>query len=303
MNWLDGSVKTTVKLRESLSRHTSFKIGGRARYFTQPRGIKELKLLINRAKRYNIPVLVIGSGSNILVSDSGVKALVIRLNAAFFRTVSSRGDYIEAGAGLSLGRLAAVSAKLGLSGAEFLSGIPGTLAGALVMNAGITEGAKSAPGKVRSIGDLVQSATVMGRDGKIKVLKKKDLKFGYRKSNFSGYIILSALLKLKKEERSVIVNRISGYLSLRKDKLDLSRPSAGCVFKNPAGNSAGRLIDLCGLKGAAVGGACVSQKHANFILNTGNASANDVLDLMAKIKRRVKKKFGVRLQPEIKIWK
>ncbi|MDD4895102.1 MAG: UDP-N-acetylmuramate dehydrogenase, partial [Candidatus Omnitrophica bacterium] len=185
--------------------------------------------------------------------------------------------------------------RRGLSGAEFLAGIPGTIGGALVMNAGIAK-------DNCSIKKLVENVTVMDYNGNIKVLNKKDLKFGYRESGLSKYIILSALLKFNKKSKKHIRDTIKAYLEYRKLTQDLSKPSAGCIFRNPPGNSAGRLIDLCGLKGKKVGKVAVSGKHANFIVNLGNGSASDVLKLAGFIRKRVKNQFNINLIPEIKIW-
>lgn len=299
--WKDLKIK--IGQRRPLKRHTSFRIGGPARFFCEPKDASELKLLINRAKRYNISVLVIGSGSNILAADAGVEALVIRLSAAFFRKISIRNGIIESGSGVTLGALLMRAARRGFSGAEFLAGIPGTVGGALAMNAGITAEDRRQKTEIRAIGDLAESVTVMDRNGRIKKLEKKDLRFSYRKSNLGKFIVLNARFKLKKQNKRLIRNRISGYLDLRKDKLDLSHPSAGCIWRNPPHDSAGRLIDACGLKGKKIGGACVSRKHANFILNRNNAGSGDVLKLMALIRKKVKNKFNLILEPEIKIWK
>jgi len=273
--------------------HTTFKIGGPAKYFIEPKDTHELKLLLSSIKRYNIPLLVIGGGSNILVNDRGVRAIVLSLNPPIFKKISFHNNHVFAASGVALSRVIRLAQKQGLSGLEFLSGIPGRVGGALAMNAGI-------PGE--NIGDLVEEASVMDYNGNIKNLNKKKIKFGYRASSLSKYIILSARLKLIKKDKQEIKNRIKRYLSRRKLTQDLSWSSAGCIFKNPKGVSAGELIDLCGLKGKRIGGACISRIHANFILNLGQARARDVLKLMDLAKKDVKKKFNVSLEPEIKIW-
>jgi UDP-N-acetylmuramate dehydrogenase len=292
MNWWKG-LKVKVKLNEPMKAYTTFKIGGPARYFIEPFDAEALKLLLKTLKRYNIPFLVMGAGSNILANDKGVAAAVLRLNAASFKKISIRNHCIDAGAAAMLGRIIACAQKHGLSGLEFLAGIPGTVGGALAMNAGV-------PGD--SIGDTVEEVRVMDYCGRVKTIKKKDITFGYRKSSLAKYIILSARLKLSAGNKNEIRNKISRNLRHRWSVHDLSRPSAGCAFKNPDGISAGRLMDLCGLKGKRIGRACISHKHANFILNMGNANSSDVLRLMNLARDQVKKKFKISLEPEIIIW-
>ncbi len=292
MNWWKD-LKIKIKFQELMKDHSTFKIGGPAKYYLEPRDTQQLKLLLKSVNRDKIPILVIGAGSNILVGDNGIKALVLRLNSPFFRRISLHNHRLSVACGVSLNQIVRVSQRKGLSGLEFLSGIPGTLGGALAMNAGIPE---------RNIGDLVENVRVMDYQGKIKTLNKEEIKFGYRTSNLSKYIILNAQLKLVKKDKQEIKNRIKKYLNRRKSTQDLSSVSAGCIFKNPKGNQAGRLIDLCGLKGKTIGDACISRIHANFILNLGNATARDVLRLMDLAKREVKKKFNITLEPEIKIW-
>jgi len=211
------------------------------------------------------------------------------------KKLSYRDNYLNVGSGVLLSRVVLFAQDYGLSGAEFLAGIPGTVGGALAMNAGIAQ-------DNRSIAELVESVTVMDYRGNRKILNKKDIRFGYRTSSLSKYIILSALIKLNRKNKEQINDKIKAYLKYRKLTQDLSKPSAGCIFRNPTGNSAGRLIDLCGLKGKRIGGAGVSLKHANFILNLENAAARDVLQLTDLIKKEVRKKFNIDLKPEIKIW-
>jgi UDP-N-acetylmuramate dehydrogenase len=292
MSWQEN-FKGTIRKKEPLKRHTSFKIGGPADYFLAPKDSLDLKFLITSLKRYKIPFFILGAGSNLLVTDKGLKAAVIKLEAAAFRKNIFQNNYVEAGSGLSLARLINESRGCGLSGLEFLAGIPGTVGGALAMNAGAWG---------HSIGELVDSVTVMDRRGLIRTLKKNEIKFKYRLSGLDAYIILSAVLRLKPATPEKIRQAIARYLAFRRKSQDSSRPNAGCVFKNPAGRSAGELIDRAGLKGMACGGAVVSGRHANFILNRDNASASDILKLMHMIKGQVKKKYNVVLKPEIRIW-
>lgn len=293
MNW-EKKLKGKVKFGEPLKNKTTFKIGGKARFFVEPQDSCDLKLLLAAAKVKKLPVLLIGAGSNILASDAGISAIVVKLSEPFFKKISLRGRSIEAGSGVSLASLIDFARKRGLSGLEFLSGIPGTLGGALAMNAGAWG---------RNIGELLEEAVVMDKRAKEIILKKDDIKSGYRRSSLSKYIIIRASLRLRPKNKKEISAKISEYLKRRCVSQDTSLPNAGCIFRNPAENSSGRLIDLCGLKGKNLGGAVISRKHANFILNQNAASFNDVLKLMALIKNKVKNKFKLTLQPEIKIWK
>ncbi len=294
MNWWKN-LKGKIKLREPLKRHTTFKIGGPAEFFIEPKDADDLKTLLSLAKKHKFPVFVIGGGSNLLVSDKGVSGVVLRLSAPYFNKISYKGNYLSTGCGVWLNRVIASAGSRGLSGAEFLAGIPGTIGGALAMNAGIAK-------DNCSIQKLVESVTVMDYNGNTKILNKKGLKFGYRKSNLSKYIILSALLKLNKKNKKQVGNAVKAHLEYRRLTQDLANPSAGCIFKNPLGNSAGRLIDLCGLKGKKIGRIAVSGKHANFIINLGNGRASDVLKLAGFIRKKVKSRFNINLTPEIKIW-
>lgn len=291
MNWpknLDVSLERGVWLAP----RTTLKLGPKAMAFVSPRSISGLKELLVFLKKNRIPFRVIGGGSNILACGRRLDCAVISLSA--FRKIIPRGaSLVEAGSGASLGRIVRFCAKRGLSGAESFSGIPGTLGGALVGNAG-------AWGK--NISDLVEKIRVMDYNCRVKILNEKEAGFGYRASGLSRYIVLGATLRLKKSRKRLIAQRMKKYSELRRQKQELSCPSAGSVFKNPGGGRAGRLIEACGLKGRRIGGAGISLKHANFIVNRGGAKASDVLKLMALIKRRVRQKFGVVLEPEIKIW-
>ncbi|MFA6130020.1 MAG: UDP-N-acetylmuramate dehydrogenase [Candidatus Omnitrophota bacterium] len=287
---LSKKIKTNVKLSEL----TSFKVGGTAKFFFQAKSIEELQEALILAKRTGITVFILGAGSNILVSDSGLDGLVIKLSGDFLKLKHQRGVYLEAGGALKLNQLILYAKNKGLSGLEFLSGIPGTLGGALAGNAG-------AWGK--SIGDQVKEARVLDYSGKLKLFGAKELKFSYRKSNLDKYIIISAKLKLRKADEDAIGSRMKGYILQRNKTQGNNLPSAGCIFKNPAKNTAGKLIDACGLKGKSKGGAVISRVHANFILNKDKAATRDILFLMDLMQKKVKEKFKVDLEPEIKIWR
>ena len=307
-NW-QRLLKGKVKLNEPLKLHTHYRIGGPAKLFFQPETIADLKSLVSSLKKNKIPFFVIGAGSNILVSDKGIGGAVIHLNSPDFRKISVKDNYIESGSGAFLGSLLVLARDNTLTGAEFLTGIPGTVGGALMMNAGAWG---------HSIGELVEKVDLLDYNGRRIVFSKNDLSFSYRKSGLEKYIILSAKFKLVKGNRKLIAQRIQDYQKRKMKAQDFSRPSCGCVFKNPtfapganrncAGVpsweiSAGKLIDSCGLKGRKSGGAVVSLKHGNFILNQDGARAADVLKLISLIKKEVKKKFNINLQPEVKIWR
>lgn len=288
------SLNKRVKLNEPLKLHTTFKIGGPAKYLFEPKDIDELKLAVNLAKNNKIKIFILGNGSNLLVLDRGVSAIVIKLSGEHFRKIIFKFNSLRTGAGVLLQELIKRSSLRGLSGFEFLSGIPATVGGALMMNAGTPS---------FSISDLVEQIKVMDYNGKIKILKKQDLKFAYRQSHLSKFIILEAVFKLRKSSVNKIKNTIRECWKRRSQTQELSWASAGCVFKNPRLDSAGRLIDLCGLKGRQSGQAFISDKHANFIINKGKASSQDILKLMGMIKKEVKKKFNIELEPEIITWK
>ena len=293
MNWLK-QLKGRVKRGEPLSKHTTFRIGGRADFFIEPKDEADLKGLLCSLKKEKIPVLLIGSGSNLLIGDKRLDSAVIRLSAPFFRKIRLQGNILEAGAGVSMAFLLQYACANDLTGLEFLAGIPGSVGAGLVMNAGI-------PG--HNIGDRVLDVGVMDYRGKTRSLKKKDIGFAYRKSGLGGYIVTDARFKLTAGSRRKIGDQIKSILEKRREGQDYSHHSAGCVFKNPKRLSAGKLIDACGLKGRHIGGAYVSDKHANFIINKGNARASDVLKLMRLIQNKVKTKFKIKLEPEIKIWR
>lgn len=290
MNWWKD-LKGKVRFEVLLKHYTTFKIGGPAKFFFEPEDSSDLRLLLKSVTA--IPIFVLGRGSNILVSDKGVNGIVLRLSSAYFKKLSLKNDYLEVASGVSLNRLIGYAQDHGLGGLEFLAGIPGTLGGAVMMNAGVP---------LKNIGDLVENVTVIDYNGNIKILDKKNIKFGYRKTNLSNYIILSAGLRTVKKNKQEIRDGIDRYLVFRSQTQDLSKPSVGCIFKNPKRDSAGRLIDLCGLKGKRMGDACISQRHANFILNLKNARARDVLRLMELVKGEVRDRFNITLRPEIKIW-
>ncbi|MBQ7986388.1 MAG: UDP-N-acetylmuramate dehydrogenase [Clostridia bacterium] len=281
-----------IKKNELLKNHTSFKIGGPADEFAEVYNEEELKELIEYAKNKGIPYTIMGNGSNLLVSDKGIRGLVIKL-AKGFDSVEVQGDKIIAKAGILLSKLANVALENGLSGLEFASGIPGTLGGAIYMNAGAYGG---------EMKDVVGKVTYLS-NGEIKTAEKGELDFGYRHSRFSGKedIVLSAEILLEKADKTEIRAKMDDFKERRCSKQPLSMPSAGSTFKRPEGYFAGKLIEDAGLKGKAIGGAQVSEKHSGFVVNTGDATCQDVLDLIKFIQDTVYDKFKVKLETEVKM--
>ena len=292
MNWWKN-LKGKIKRREALSNHTSFGIGGRADFFIEPEDSEDLRLLLKLAGKNKLKLLFIGSGSNILAKDTDIKKIVVHLNSGNFTKVKFENNYCEAGSGVTLLQLIRQVSSRGLGGLEFLAGIPGTVGGAVIMNAG-------AWGK--EIADSLVDISVMDYNGNVRVLVRNKIKFAYRSSGLDKYIILGVRFKLNKATPDQIKNRIDKYLKDRRKNQGFAFPNAGCIFKNSRNNTAGKLIDLCGLKGSKAGGAVISEKHANFILNINKAKASDVLKLMKLVKIKVKRNFKINLEPEIKIW-
>ncbi len=280
-----------IKKNELMKNHTSFKIGGPADEFCEVKSVGEIKELIEYAKAKGICYTVIGNGSNLLVGDKGIRGLVIKIAKGFDNT-EINGETITSESGILLSRLAKIALKNSLSGLEEVSGIPGTLGGAIYMNAGAYGG---------EMKKVVKRVTYLG-DGEIKTARGDELDFGYRKSMFSekDLIILSAELELKKGDYDEIKSRMEDYKERRTSKQPITVPSAGSTFKRPEGYFAGKLIEDAGLKGFSLGGAEVSEKHSGFVVNTGDATAKDVLDLIEHIKNTVFEKFGVTLCEEVK---
>ena len=282
---------------EPMKKHTSFKIGGNADLFVSVKTEEELKQILNYAKQKQIPVTIIGNGSNLLVSDDGVRGIVIKIDIQYFN-VQNKEDEVEVivGSGNKMMSLALQLKNQEISGFEQLSGIPGTIGGAVYMNAG-------AYGK--EMKDIVISTKCMNMDGKVFELSNKEQQFEYRSSIFSKnkYIILETKFKLQRGKKEDIEEQMNEYLNQRKAKQPLEYPSAGSTFKRQEGIITAKLIDECGLKGHKIGGAMVSKKHAGFIVNTGNATAKDVLELIKYVKDKVFEKFNVRIEEEIRVLK
>lgn len=278
-----------IVCNELMKNHTTFKIGGPCDEFCEVTSKEEIAELIEYAKAKNIPYTIIGNGSNLIVSDKGIRGLVIKI-AKGFDKIEVNGTRIVAEAGVLLSRLANTALKHSLSGLEFASGIPGTLGGAIYMNAGAYGG---------EMKDVVKSVTYL-KDGEI--CKTDNPDFGYRHSMFSNtdLIILSVEMELINGECGEIKAKMEDFSKRRTEKQPLTQPSAGSTFKRPEGHFAGKLIEDAGLKGYSIGGAMVSEKHSGFVVNTGNATCSDVLGLVEHIQKTVYDKFGVKLEPEIK---
>lgn len=298
MNYPKGLIKGSMKVGEPLLRHTSFKIGGPAALWAEPKDTAELKKIIKFSRKNRIRTFVVGGGTNVLASDKGFKGIVLHLGSSFFKNITMRGTAVSVGAGYSVPALVRLCCDKGLSGLESLIGIPGTVGGAVYMNAG----GWSSP-LYKNIGDYIISLKVMDYEGNIKILKKDDIKFGYRRSNLSPFIILMAVLELGREKSSILISRCSKFLKMKREKQVLDMPSAGCVFKNPDNFqfTTGQMIDMLGLKGARIGGAEISRRHANFIINKKGASCNDVLKLIDLINKKVMKNYKIPLELEIKV--
>ncbi|MGE3961207.1 MAG: UDP-N-acetylmuramate dehydrogenase [Dehalococcoidia bacterium] len=281
---------------EPLSRHTYLRLGGPAAYFGTPETLQDLDRMVQWAHDVRLPVRVAGGGSNVLVADAGVEALVISLRRCCRSVVFVSGEFeVEAGAGVMLPSLARQAAERGMGGLEFAIGIPGSIGGALQTNAGIGDG--------RCMGDRVISVEVL-RNGLRRVLDRREISFEYRTTSLrgSGDIVLAARLTLQPNAPDVIEAEMRRLLEARQATQPTAQPNAGSVFRNPPGDHAGRLVEAAGCKGLRIGGAEVSTLHANFIVQDGTATTKDVTDLMAEVQRRVREQFGVSLVPEIEWW-
>ena len=280
---------------EPLARHTSFRIGGPAKRMAFPRNAEQIVILTGFLQEMGVRTVVLGNGTNVLFPDEGVDAAVI--STGEMCVIERTGDTeLTADAGVSLARLATEAWKLGVSGLEFAHGIPGSLGGGVVMNAGAYDGALS---------DVLTEVTALFPDG-VRTLKAEELQLSYRHSIFTDQpeaVVLRAKVRLQVGDSTAIKAKMDDLMARRKASQPLEYPSAGSTFKRPTGHFAGRLIEDAGLKGACVGGAEVSTKHAGFVINTGGATCADVLALIEKIQKTVFDDTGVMLEPEVRIWK
>jgi UDP-N-acetylmuramate dehydrogenase len=288
-------LESIVQRNCPLGQMTTFRVGGPAEYLIRPRTEDEVRDVLARCAKEGLEVRVFGRGSNILVKDEGVKGAVIQLDEEAFGRIAIEEDLLRAGAAATLGRIVAAAARQGLSGVECLVGIPGTVGGAVRMNAGGTFG---------DIGQTVERVKVMSADGQTFYREREDMAFGYRTSNVSARFILSVELRLMPDSAKAIKDRIKKVWIIKKNTQPMAAASAGCTFKNPRGLAAGLLIDQAGLKGFSIGGAAVSRKHANYVIakDPGHTKAADVEAVIDHVRKVVKERFDVYLELEIEIW-
>ena len=286
-----GCTQRPLLLAEPMTKHTSFHIGGPAELMAQPQSEAELQSLLLKAAEAAVPVTLVGNGSNLLVRDKGIRGLVIKLGS-MLRDINVSGNVLTFGSGVSLAQASKKAAELGLSGMEFAVGIPGSIGGAVYMNAGAYDGEMS---------KVVKSVRVMDAAGEVSELSAGELDFGYRHSALqgSGKIVTSVTVELSAGDKQAIAEKMADFSNRRITKQPLELPSAGSMFKRPPGYFAGTLIDQTGLKGYTVGGAQVSTKHAGFVVNIGGATAADVLQLISDVQAKVFAAHGVKLEPEV----
>jgi UDP-N-acetylmuramate dehydrogenase len=283
-----------VRENHSLKRHTWYRIGGPARYYITPDSVETLANASRRCNDHQVQTFVLGLGANLLVRDEGVDGAVFRLDAPSFETVRFEGPLVHVGAGVDLQKLIVQTVRQGLGGIEVLAGIPGTIGGALRMNAG---------GKYGDIGPLVERVTTMDASGVITERTRDDIVFAYRTSDLTDRFIIGATLRLEPGDPNELVTRYKEVWMYKRNTQPLNSRNSGCIFKNPGGpTSAGALIDQAGLKGLRVGRAEVSDKHANFIVAQPDCPSGDVLKLIKLVQERVFDHAGVELRTEVKLW-
>lgn len=284
--------KEKIYVNEKMEKHTTFRIGGPADYFVMPSDVTDVKAVIELCEQEKVPYYVVGNGSNLLVGDKGFRGVIIQI-AGNMNQLQADGEVITAQAGCSLAQIAGKALDEELAGFEFAAGIPGTLGGAVRMNAGAYGG---------EIKDVLESAVVLTREGKVMELSVNEMEFGYRTSIIerTGWTILGGKIRLHKGKREEIKAVMDDLRERRVSKQPLEYPSAGSTFKRPKGYFAGKLIQDAGLRGFRVGGACVSEKHSGFVINIDHATADDVVSLMEQVDEKVRAQFGVGLEPEVR---
>ena len=285
-----AGLKGTVSFNALLDDYTSFKIGGPADAVAEPADVDDVRRLVQQARRKKVPLFVLG-GTNLLIRDGGIRGIVISL--AKLRSIKEEpGHVLYAEGGVGMPTVIGYAIRRSLAGLEWAAGIPGTVGGCLVMNAGTRLG---------EMKDSVKAVRIVKLDGQVVDVAASDIRFDYRRAHLPKGVVVGVWLQLKQGVRQEIERVVKDYLHYRKDTQPLAMPSAGCVFKNPPKDSAGRLVEAAGLKGLRVGDAQVSPKHANFIVNRGQASAADVIALIRKVRQAIKRQFGVDLNLELKI--
>ncbi len=292
MNIFNG-LEGIVEQDHPLAPHTWYRLGGPADYFIRPKTTRDLEEVVRRCSENHIPMRVLGRGSNLLVSDDGVRGAVIQLEGEEFGRVEFQGGQVTAWAGAELGKLVLDCVEKGLSGIEALTGIPGSIGGAVRMNAG---------GRFGDIGSVIEAVTLMDVQGSVFETRKPELIFDYRSVNIRAKFILNAQMTLAQEDSERILRTIKESWIYKKNTQPLNTRNCGCVFKNPPEGAAGALIDRAGLKSFQIGGAVVSEKHANFIVAKEGCTSRDVTQLIDVVRQRVRERFDVELELELEIW-
>jgi len=292
MPWLNGLEKI-IRANEPLAMHTWFQLGGPAEYLAEPRDREELVALVQRCHGEDMPVRMLGGGSNVLVRDEGVPGVVIRLIEPAFAEIRVEGATLTAGGGAALSRVITTAVREGLAGLEMLIGIPGTLGGALHGNAGTHGG---------DVGQWVTSVTAVTQSGEVVDRGRDDMVFSYRQSSLDELVILEATFELERDDPKELARRMQKDWIIKKQSQPMGHQCAGCVFKNPRGTSAAELIEEAGLKGTRIGGAVVSDRHANFIVAEPECTAQDVLRLIDLIKAQVNERLDIELERELDVW-
>lgn len=293
MNIFDGLEKIVEK-DYPLSKKTWYRLGGNADYFITPNSVEQLEKIVQRCRENDIPMYVLGMGSNLLVPDEGIRAAVIQLRKGQFSKTEFDGNKITAWAGVEMSKLLTQCVERGLIGLECLAGIPGSIGGGVKMNAG---------GRFGDIGSYTSSVTLMDTDAKVFEKSKPELNFDYRTTNITAKFILNATFELAESDPEQVMRSLKEIWIYKKNNQPLNTKNAGCIFKNPKSTSAGALIDRAGMKGLQIGGAVVSEKHANFIIAQKNCKSDDILRLIDTVKKRVKEQFDIDLELELEIWK
>jgi len=288
-----SGLEEIVETDYPLGRQTWYGLGGAADFFLRPKTVEQLKEVVQRCNENSIPIYVIGFGSNLLIGDDGLRAAVVRLEAEQFTQSQFDGEQLTAWAGVELSKLVSGCVQKGLSGIESLTRIPGSIGGAVKMNAG---------GNFGDIGATVETVTLMDNNGKVFEKSKPELMFDYRRTNITAKFILNARLKLTAADPEQIMRTVKEIWIYKNNDQPLDTRNCGCIFKNPRGVSAGALVDRAGLKGLQIGGAIVSEKHANFIIAQKGCKSRDVTRLIDVLKQRIKEQFGIELELEIEIW-
>ena len=290
---LFAGLEQVLKSDEPLGPYTWLGIGGPAQYFATPTSVEQLAEVLRRCRENEVPVRMLGGGANLLIDDSGTKGMVIKLSGEQFADVSFGEGGLRAGAGADLMRLVFRCVREGYSGLECLTGIPGTIGGAVGMNAG---------GVFGDIGNVIESVDLMDADGVAFTRHRGDLAFGYRSTNISALVILGAEFRVVEDDPHRILSQVKQIWIYKKNTQPLGTRNAGCIFKNPRGLSAGALIDRAGLKGSRVGGAHVSDKHANFMIADEGTRYADVLKLIDRVRETVYQRSEVYLELELEVW-